>query len=84
MSIGNLGGPTGFSLSTCLYVSAETCTSLGFGDITPHGPVRLLAGVEGLNGLLLIRWSASFTCICMERFWGPTPAVRSESGDARG
>ena len=52
-----------------MYFSAETYTSLGFGDLTPNGPVRLLAGVEALNGLLLIGWSASFTYISMERFW---------------
>ena len=36
-------------------------TSLGFGDIVPTGAVRLLAGAECLNGLLLIGWSASYT-----------------------
>jgi hypothetical protein len=69
VSEGVLAGSAGFSLSTCLYFSAETFTSLGFGDITPVGPVRLLAGVEALNGLLLIGWTASFTYIAMERFW---------------
>jgi Ion channel len=66
---GNLSGATAFSLSTCMYFSAETYTSLGFRDLTPTGPVRLLAGVEALNGLLLIGWSASFTYLSMERFW---------------
>ena len=56
-------------LATCIYLSAETFTSLGFGDVVPQGPVRFLAGAECLNGLLLIGWSASFTYICMERFW---------------
>ena len=58
-----------FSLINCLYFSAETYTSLGFGDLTPVGPVRLLAGTEALNGLLLIGWSASYTTIAMEHFW---------------
>jgi hypothetical protein len=31
--------------------------------------MRLLAGMEVLNGLLLIGWSASYTYISMERFW---------------
>ncbi|MFD2270083.1 hypothetical protein ACFS07_00430 [Undibacterium arcticum] len=31
--------------------------------------MRLLAGMEGLNGLLLIGWSASYIYIAMERFW---------------
>ena len=67
--LGNLSGSAGFSLANSLYFSAETYTSLGFGDLTPVGPIRLLAGAEALNGLLLIGWSASFTYIAMERFW---------------
>lgn len=66
---GSLTGSAGFSLANCLYFSAETYTSLGFGDLTPMGPIRLLAGAEALNGLLLIGWSASFAYIAMERFW---------------
>jgi hypothetical protein len=78
LGAGSLGGAHGISLTGCLYFSAETYTSLGFGDVTPNGPVRLLAGTEALNGLLLIGWSASFVYISMERFWpsrnhGPTP-----------
>lgn len=69
MNVGTLSGSTAFSLDSCLYFSAETYTSLGFGDLTPLGPIRLLAGAEALNGLLLIGWSASFVYIAMERFW---------------
>ena len=69
MGVGHLSGSLPFSFENCLYFSAETYTSLGFGDITPAGPLRLLSGVEALNGLLLIGWSASFTYISMERFW---------------
>jgi hypothetical protein len=70
VGVGRLGGSRPLSLENCLYFSAETYTSLGFGDITPIGPLRLMAGVEALNGLLLIAWSASFAYIAMERFWG--------------
>lgn len=66
---GSLIGPAGFSLKSALYFSAETYTSLGFGDLTPSGSMRLIAGVEALNGLLLIGWTASYTYIAMERFW---------------
>jgi hypothetical protein len=69
LGAGSLVGQAGASLASCIYFSAETYTSLGFGDLTPTGPIRLLAGVEALNGLLLIGWSASFTYISMERFW---------------
>jgi hypothetical protein len=67
--LGTLSGGGGASLANCLYFSAETFTSLGFGDILPAGPVRMLAGAEALNGLLLIGWSASYAYLSMERFW---------------
>jgi hypothetical protein len=66
---GDLTAAHNVSLAVYMYFSAETYTSLGFGDVTPDGPVRLLVGTEALNGLLLIGWSASFLCISMERFW---------------
>ena len=67
--LGSLNGGDGATLINCLYFSAETYSSLGFGDLIPTGPIRLLAGTEALNGLLLIGWSASFVYIAMERFW---------------
>ncbi len=69
LSVGSLVGTAEFSLFNCFYFSAETYTSLGFGDLTPNGPVRLLVGIEALNGLLLIGWSASYTYFAMEQFW---------------
>ncbi|MEO8247824.1 MAG: potassium channel family protein [Burkholderiales bacterium] len=78
LSVGTLAGPAGFTLVNCLYFSAETYTSLGFGDLTPQGPIRLLAGVEALNGLLLIGWSASYAYIAMERFWRVNEEARSD------
>lgn len=75
LGVGTLSGSVGNSLFNCLYFSAETYTSLGFGDLTPTGPVRMLVGVEALNGLLLIGWSATFTHIAMERFWNGKDAV---------
>ena len=35
----------------------------------PLGAIRFLAGTESLTGFLLITWSASFTCLEMQRFW---------------
>jgi hypothetical protein len=67
--LGSLGSGDAPSLATCLYFSAETYTSLGYGDVVPVGPLRMLAGTEALNGLLLIGWSASYTYLAMERFW---------------
>lgn len=67
--LGNFGGHFADRLSTFFYFSAETFTSVGFGDIYPVGTLRMICGVEALNGLLLIGWSASFTYVFMERFW---------------
>lgn len=61
------------SLFKFIYFSAETYSSLGYGDLIPTGPLRLFAGVESLNGLLLIGWSASYIHIVMERFWNDPP-----------
>ncbi len=69
LGMGGFNGLASATLSNCLYFSAETYSSLGFGDLTPSGPIRLLAGIEALNGLLLIGWSASYIYISMERFW---------------
>lgn len=66
---GSLSGAGGATVLNCMYFSAETFTSLGFGDLVPVGSIRPLAGVEALNGLLLIGWSASYAYIAMERFW---------------
>lgn len=66
------------TLENFLYFSAETYTSLGFGDIVPAGPLRMLAGVETLNGLLLIGWSSSYVFIAMERFWNDPGCERGE------
>jgi voltage-gated potassium channel Kch len=69
LGLGTLGESGRFSLSAALYFSAETYTSLGYGDVIPSGDLRLLAGAEALNGLLLIGWSASYAYLAMERFW---------------
>ena len=54
------------------YFSIASYTTLGIGDIVPVGDIRLVTGVEALNGLVLIAWSASFTYLAMERRWGPS------------
>lgn len=68
-SFGSLSGAGGLSVMGCIYFSTETYTSLGFGDIIPGGSLRLMAGIETLNGLLLIGWSASYLYLAMERYW---------------
>ena len=76
LELGGLGGQAQVSIAHSLYFSAETYTSLGFGDVVPTGAIRLLAGAEALNGLLLIGWSASYIYLSMERYWQPEAARR--------
>jgi len=67
--LGGFGGAFIDSFSTYLYFSTESYTALGMGDIIPQGPLRLIVGIEAINGLLLIAWSASYTYIYMSRYW---------------
>lgn len=67
--LGNFGGKFIDNFASFLYFSAETYTTIGLGDIYPLGPLRLITGIEALNGLLLIGWSASFTYLAMQKFW---------------
>jgi hypothetical protein len=69
LGLGSLGTNASPAFSVALYFSAETFTSLGYGDVVPSGDLRLIAGVEALNGLLLIGWTASYTYLAMERQW---------------
>ena len=53
-----------------MYFSAITYTTVGYGDLVPIGPLRFIAAVESLAGFVMVSWSASFTYLVMERFWG--------------
>lgn len=77
----NLGAFAGEPIETLLdyyYFSAITYTSLGIGDIFPTEHLRFLTGVEALNGLLLIAWSASFLYAMMNRLWVWQPCARPD------
>ncbi len=69
---GTLGGLIGNydgSLLDSVYFSFTTFTTIGFGDITPTGPLKFLTGLEALTGLVLITWTASFLFIEMQKYW---------------
>jgi Ion channel len=69
LGLGQLVGAAEGHFYDYFYFSAATFTTLGLGDVVVEGPLRLLTGVESLNGLVLITWSASFTYLSMEKFW---------------
>lgn len=66
---GSLSGNFSGSLMDCAYFSFTSFTTLGIGDITPHGDIRYLTGMESLTGLVLITWTASFLYFEMQRYW---------------
>ena len=75
---GSLAGSHDSGFADTFYFSSAVYTTVGFGDITPEGPLRLLAGTEALVGLVMITWSASFSFIAMQFYWkakghGETP-----------
>lgn len=74
--VGDVGHASSW-FSDHLYFSIASYTTLGIGDIVPRGSLRLISGVEALNGLILIAWSASFTYLMMEQFWGEHHSSRS-------
>lgn len=67
--VGVLQGNVEATFSDLMYFSFVVFTTVGFGDIVPDGPLRILAGVEALVGLMLITWSASFTFLIMQAKW---------------
>lgn len=68
--IGGFAGVFESQFVDYLYFSTATYTSLGYGDIYPLGGLRIMAGIETIAGLMMIGWSASFTYLTMEKFWG--------------
>jgi hypothetical protein len=71
---GGIHAPYPVSFLDQVYLSAATFTTVGYGDVYPHGPIRFLFGTEALVGFALITWSASLTFLEMQRHW-------STSGD---
>jgi hypothetical protein len=69
LDLGTLEGQLEGGALDFFYFSITTYTTLGVGDVAPTGLIRVIAGIESLNGLVLIGWSASFTYLSMEKLW---------------
>jgi len=75
--LGYITGMEKGNLMDYVYYSSVVYTTIGFGDLLPVGAMRMLTAAEGLAGLALITWSASFTFLAMQRFW-PHPLEDSD------
>lgn len=67
--VGELSGLSVINLFDTVYYSSMVYTTIGFGDIVPVGAIRLLTGMEGVTGLVMITWSASYTFLVMLKTW---------------
>ena len=82
LAIGDIAGEVTGAFPEYIYFSTVSYTSLGLGDLYPTGALRLLTGVEALLGLAMIAWTASFTYLSMEKFWGLHGARGHWRGDS--
>ncbi len=69
VNMGHITGLDEASLFDFIYYSSVVYTTVGFGDLLPVGAIRMLSAAEGLAGLAMITWSASFTFLAMQRLW---------------
>jgi hypothetical protein len=65
---GALEGHIDHHILDYVYFSVVSYSSLGLGDVTPTGGLRLLVGVEAITGLILIGWTITFTYIVTEKY----------------
>ena len=63
-----------------LYFSLVTYTTIGFGDVVVGPGWRVLAGIEGLTGILLVGWSTAFVFAVVNRMY---VGVRQETRRAQ-
>jgi len=53
--------------STALYFSTITYAAIGYDSDPPNPAWRMVAGIEGINGLILLGWSTAFFVTVMGR-----------------
>lgn len=54
-------------LRESVYFSTITYAAIGYGDYAIADGWKLIAAIEGINGLLLISWSTAFFVTVMGR-----------------
>jgi len=67
------------NVETALYFSLATYTTIGFGDVVVGPGWRVLAGIEGLTGILLVGWSTAFVFAVVNRMYEHWRQVHSAS-----
>jgi hypothetical protein len=57
------------TLETAVYFSLVTYTTIGYGDVVLEPAWRVLAGIEGLTGIILVGWSTAFVVAVVNRMY---------------
>jgi len=57
------------TLEAAVYFSLVTYFTFGFGDVVLGPGWRVLAGIEGLTGIVLIGWSTAFVFAIVNRMY---------------
>jgi hypothetical protein len=62
---------------TSLYYSLKSYTTVGYGDVLPEKPWRLIGPLEAAVGVLMLGWSTSIIVAVMQRIYNTrsTPAA---------
>jgi len=70
---------------TSFYFSAVTYTTVGYGDLVLPERWRVIAGVEGLTGILMCGWSTGYFFAVVSKMYSPQSAIadRTEGPPAR-
>ncbi len=69
LHLGLISGTDNVAFLDYVYFSFVSYTTVGFGDLVPHGHVRFLSNMESLTGFVVITWTASFLFMEMEKHW---------------
>jgi voltage-gated potassium channel len=67
------------SLREALYFSMVTFTTLGYGDITLNADWRLLAGVEGMVGIVVFGLTTALLLAVIQKSWDVSHSKHEKS-----
>lgn len=56
-------------IETALYFSMVTFTSVGYGDIVLKGSWRMLASIQGANGVIIFGWTTALIFTYIQRVY---------------
>lgn len=68
------------NVESAVYFSLVTFTTLGYGDITLSPGLRLLSGIEAMNGIFLFGWSTAMFFAIVQRTWA-RPSSQSSTDE---